>query len=367
MLPSNVWFRYLHLLAFLTVVHALDFYQVLEVSRDASLKEIKRAYRKMSLEYHPDKNKGEGAAEKFAEIARAYEVLSDEDLKSVYDRRGEEGLKQHEQQQGGGGAGGFEDIFEHFGFNFGGRRRDDQEERTPSIEIPLFLSLKQLYVGEKLDLHYVRQVLCINWEMCMKAAPDCQGPGISVKRHQIAPGFIQQVQQFDSRCTARGKMWKEDCRECPNKTETEKVELTIEVTPGMRAGERITFEGVADEAPGLKPGDVHFLIHEDRDENYHRDHDDLYTTVEIPLVHALTGFNITLTHVDDRKVPVHVDKPIDCDHVMRLAGKGMPRRSGRGHGDLYITFEVDFPDDLTKHQKEQLRKILAPDGAKEEL
>ena len=122
---------FVQLCALLSVVVTADYYKLLGVSRNASTKEIKKAYRQKSLEFHPDKNKEEGASEKFAEIARAYEVLSDENLKEIYDRHGEEGLKQHEQRGGGGGGGGgFDDIFSQFGFNFGGggRRRSSRRK-----------------------------------------------------------------------------------------------------------------------------------------------------------------------------------------------------------------------------------------------
>jgi len=343
-------------------VLAVDFYKILGLSRDASLKEIKKAYRQKSLEYHPDKNKDEGAAEKFAEIARAYEVLSDEDKKEVYDRHGEEGLKQHEQQTAHGGGdpfgGGFDDIFSHFFGGGGGGRRQQRERQTPSVQLPISLSLRQLYLGETIEVDYERQVLCLQWEMCTKNAPDCEGPGMRVRRQQLAPGFVQQFRQQDDRCVAQGKMWKTDCKECPRKTVTEKISLTIEVKPGMRAGEQITFEGVADELPGHNPGDLHFVIVEEAHDVYHRDRDDLYKTYEVPLVDALTGFTVTLTHLDDKEFTVNVGGVTECDHVLRVPGKGMPRRNGRGYGDLYLTFEVDFPDTLTESQKKEIRRIL---------
>lgn len=358
---------YTYVLLLLTATHcvwAADYYQILGLSRDASLKEIKRAYRQKSLEYHPDKNKAEGAAEKFAEIARAYEVLSDEELKEIYNQYGEEGVQQHEQGgQPGGGGGGFDDIFSHFGFNFGGGggRRRQEDRRTPSVEIPLFLSLQQLYQGERLEVKYVRQVLCSEWEQCVKAAPECQGPGIRVIRQQIAPGFVQQVQQRDPKCVAAGKSWNPNCRVCPSKTQQEEIELTIDINPGTRAGERITFEKVADEAPGMTPGDLHFLVMEDPDTVFHRDKDDLYTTMEIPLVDALTGFEVTLTHLDGHQFTVTQSDITDCDHVKLVHGKGMPKRNNRGgFGDLYITYEVEFPESLTDKQKAELREILGP-------
>jgi len=353
--------------SFVTVVHGADFYKLLGISRDATQKEIKKAYRSKSLQYHPDKNPSEDAADKFAEIARAYEVLSDEELKQAYDQGGEEGLKRHEQRGGGGGGGfdPFEDLFSHFG---GGRRqRNDQESRTASVVIPLHLSLRQMYLGQTLEVEYHRQVLCMQWEMCMKNAPDCAGPGVRMVRQQLAPGFVQQMQQRDDRCIARGKMWQKNCRHCPKKTSTEKIDLTVEITPGLRHDERITFEGVTDEKPGHLPGDLHFVLVEEEHPEYKRKRDDLYKRMEVPLVDALVGFSIELTHVDDHKFTVQVDGVIDCDHVLRVPGKGMPRRNGRGFGDLFLTFEVDFPDKLSDKQKTEINKILRAEGTSDEL
>lgn len=342
---------------------AADYYNLLGITRSATHKEIKKAYRSKSLEFHPDKNKNEGAADKFSEIARAYEVLSDETLKEVYDKQGEDGLKRHEEGgMGGGGGDPFADMFaNHFGFGGGRGGRDDGEKRTDSIQIPLNLSLKQLYSGVLLDLQYVRDVLCSNWEECMRKDQSCSGPGIKVIRQQIAPGFVQQVETSAPQCVSRGKAWRSNCKACPTgKTETEKIELTIDVTKGMREGERISFEGVTDEKPGYLPGDLHFVIKEIPDKIFRRQNDALYITREIPLVEALTGFTLNEVHVDGHAFSVVVDGVTECDHVMRVPGKGMPRRNGRGHGDLYITFEVDFPDSLTDNQIAKIRDILGP-------
>lgn len=351
----------LALLALSTIHGAQDFYKLLGLKRSASQKEIKKAYRSKSLEFHPDKNKEEGAADKFAEIAYAYEILTDEEKKGIYDRHGEEGLKQHEQQRGGGGGhGGFDDIFSHFGFGGGGRGRQQREQSTPNVDVPLRLTLKQLYLGDVIEVEYVRQVLCVNWQECMRNNQECQGPGVKVRMQQIAPGFVQQVQQRDERCVAQGKMWRSNCRDCPNgQTQTEKIALTIDVNKGMYGGEAITFEGVADEKPGMNPGDLNFVIMEERHEYFHRDGDHLYVTMDIPLVDALTGFSSEFTHLDGHKFTVDVNDVTECDHVMRVAGKGMPRRGGRGgYGDLYITFDVDFPESLHPKQKEEIRRIL---------
>lgn len=131
---AGAFYTFLQLCALLSLTFAKDYYKILGINRSATVKEIKKAYRMKSLEHHPDKG---GDAETFAEIARAYEVLSDEETKGIYDMHGEEGLKQHEQGRGGGGGGDpFEDIFSQFGFNFGGggrRRRDEEQSTPPSI------------------------------------------------------------------------------------------------------------------------------------------------------------------------------------------------------------------------------------------
>lgn len=370
MVPNRINYirTLIQLCAIISITSASDFYKLLGISRSATSKEIKKAYRQKSLEFHPDKNKEEGAAEKFAEIARAYEVLSDDTTKEIYDRHGEDGLKQHEERGGGGGGfDPFEDMFSQFGFGGRGNRgRDDGVQRTESVSVPLRLDLAQLYKGEMLEVQYVREVLCQNWEECMKKDPECSGPGVKIARQQLAPGFVQQVQVNDPKCVARGKSWRSNCRACPNgKTETEKIELTIDVTKGQRNGERITFEGVTDEKPGYTAGDLHFTIEEIPHPEFTRNGDRLYTNKEIPLVDALTGFSIGLTHVDGQKFTVDVDGVTECDHVIRVPGKGMPRRNGRGYGDLYITFEVEFPESLTDEQKTNIRKILTSSGNSE--
>jgi DnaJ-class molecular chaperone len=147
-------------------------------------------------------------------------------------------------------------------------------------------------------------------------------------------------------------------RRAHRKTVTETINLTVDVAKGLRPDEKVTFEKVTDEKPGYVAGDLNFIIVQEPHEVFHRDRDDLYKTMEVPLVDALTGFQFQLVHLDGVEFTVSVNEVTDCDHVMRVPGKGMPRRNGRGYGDLYLTFEVDFPDTLTADQKTAIREIL---------
>ena len=159
--------------------------------------------------------------------------------------------------------------------------------------VPLRVTLKQLYLGDTIEVSYVRHTLCTNWQECMKNNQECQGPGVKVRMQQIAPGFVQQVQQRDERCVAQGKMWRSNCRDCPQgQTQKEKIDLTIDVTKGMYPGEAITFENVADEKPGMTAGDLNFVIVQEAHDHYHRDGDHLYVTMEIPLVDALVSVEV---------------------------------------------------------------------------
>ncbi|GMI26872.1 hypothetical protein TeGR_g14257, partial [Tetraparma gracilis] len=332
----------------------------LGVTRQASAKDIKKAYRKQSLQYHPDKNKDAGASEKFSEIARAYEVLSDDDKRQTYDRYGEEGLKQSEQRGGGGGGDPFGGMFEQFGFRgFGGQQRNERERRTPNVEMPLRLSLEQLYRGEVLEVEYVREVLCSSWRECTKKSQDCQAPGIKLRTQQLAPGFHQQVQVRDDSCIGRGEMWRPGCKACPGgKTEPERTSVTVDVVKGMRNGEPVSFEGIADEKVGHTAGDLVFVVQEVKHDTFNRDGDNLYMTVEIPLVDALVGFTHKLSHLDGHEVVISVSDVTECDMVRKVKGEGMPRRSGNGRGDLFVTFEVDFPEKLSDEQKKKIEEVL---------
>lgn len=359
------------LLAFLAAVVHADFYDVLGVGRKASDAEIKKAYRKKSLQYHPDKNPSEDAADKFAEVARAYEVLSDEDKKAAYDDGGEEGLERQESGGGGGGGGRSAfDIFEAFGFGGfgGGRRGRDQERRTPNVEIPLRVTLRDLYLGSVHEFSYTRQTVCVNYRECMRKKEECQGPGIAVKMHQLGPGFVQQVQQQDSTCVDKGKAWRRNCKACPaGQTERDEMLLTVDIAAGLLDGDRITFEQVTDEAVGHTPGDLIFIIRQSPHDFFDRQGEDLHMTLSITLTEALVGFEKTVKHVDGHDIVIKKDSVTACSDILRVKGEGMPKKGGRGggkkkssaFGDLFVRFDIHFPKDLSSTQQGAVAAALS--------
>jgi len=160
-----------------------DYYKILGVGRKATAAELKKAYRKLSLKYHPDKNSASDAQQKFAEISVAYDTLSDDDKRKAYNQGGEEAVTQMEQRGNQPAHDPF-DIFSAFGFGgHGGQQRRHEEPRTASVEVPVRVTLRQLYVGEILDANYERQVLCAEAHMCQKNNQNCQGPGIAVRAY----------------------------------------------------------------------------------------------------------------------------------------------------------------------------------------
>ena len=235
-----------------------------------------------------------------------------------------------------------------------------QEQRTPNVEIPVRVSLKQLYIGDLLDVSYSRQVLCAEAASCQKNSNECQGPGIKVRMQQLAPGFVQQVQVSDPSCVARGKAWKSPCKACPKgMTEEEEIELTLDIKAGMADGEQIRFDQIADEAVGHIPGDLIFTIRQEPDPVFHRDGDNLRMSLTISLLDSLVGFRRTFLHLDGHEVVVERQQVSECSQLVVVRGEGMPRKGNKSvRGDLFVTLAIQFPPSFNEEQKALLRKAI---------
>jgi len=247
-----------------------------------------------------------------------------------------------------------------WGCGGGGGRRREEEVKTPNVVIPLRVSLKQLFTGDILEVTYVRQVLCMNHKECTKSDSSCQGPGVRIRQQQIAPGFVQQVQVRDDTCVARGKSWRKGCEACPNgQTQPEEVKLTVDIMPGMKDGDTISFGEVADERVGHTAGDLIVHVQAIPHKFYTRHGDDLKVTLKVALLDALVGFETSVQQVDGRDVKLSKLTVTSHGEVQRVKGQGMPKKSGNGLGDLLITWEVTFPEVVNEAQKALLRQALA--------
>mmetsp|Transcript_51429 Transcript_51429/g.95145 ORF Transcript_51429/g.95145 Transcript_51429/m.95145 type:complete len:512 (-) Transcript_51429:151-1686(-) len=276
-------------------VDTTKFYKLLEVEKSASDADIKKAYRKLAVKHHPDKG---GDPEKFKEITRAYEVLSDSDKRAKYDRFGEEGLD-------GDGGGDPSDIFESF-FGGGGRRGGGggrRRNKTKDVVQPLKVTLEQMYNGVTKKMAITRQV--IDKKKGVQTCTECDGRGVKIEVVRMGP-MIQQMQSACSTCGGQGKSFK---------TKQEREVLEVHVQKGAPDGHKIKFGEMADEHPDADTGDVLFVLKEEEHKEFKRKGADLFLERDISLQEALCGFEMEVTQLDGRKLivksqPGEVVKPM---------------------------------------------------------
>eukprot|EP01125_Pyxidicula_operculata_P018632 TRINITY_DN6630_c0_g1_i2.p1 TRINITY_DN6630_c0_g1~~TRINITY_DN6630_c0_g1_i2.p1 ORF type:complete len:465 (-),score=132.89 TRINITY_DN6630_c0_g1_i2:87-1481(-) len=351
-----------------------DYYDLLGVSKSASQDEIKKAYRKLAMKYHPDRNKNnKEAEEKFKQISQAYSVLSDDKQRKMYDQFGEDGIKGmggggdpfggmspeefFRQAFGGfgGGGGGPFDGFDFGGFGFGGEKQR-KPTRTPDIEHVLEVTLEELYTGVLRKVEFNKKVICNTCKgkgttksMDTKCGK-CRGQGVEVHLHQLGPGMVQQVQRQCTQCGGEGTYIppKDRCSPCSGKgTVKQALNLEVKIDPGSQPGEVIVFPKEAHQAPDQTPGDVRFVIIEKEHPKFFRKGVDLYTTHDLSLTEALGGFSFSIELPNKKKVRITTDKSgkvIAPGDIKVIKGEGMPYKSNPSQrGNLYIKFNVETP------------------------
>jgi len=342
-------------------VDTQKYYDLLEVSKDATANEIKKAYRKKAMKAHPDKG---GDPEKFKEINQAYEVLSNEDKRATYDKYGAEGLK-----DGGMGGGGMEDLFSMF--SGGGARRQQQgAKKTKPIMKEVQVKLEEVYEGKVVKMPIKKRVCC---EACggkggknIKTCGDCKGQGFKIKTQMLGPGMIQQSQVPCNACRGEGKIFdeKDRCTVCKGEKikDVEKV-LEIPVDKGIPDEKTILFAGEGNEMPGAMAGDLHVRVSIKPHPVFERKGADLFMKKKISLLEALVGVNFKLKQLDGTDLTI-CSAPADVistGEMKVIQGKGMPfYGDSMSHGNLIIQFEVEFPkaEQIKKEAREQLKKIL---------
>jgi len=357
------------------------YYDLLGVTKEAGDADIKKQYRKMAMQYHPDKNPGnDEAAEKFKEISTAYEVLSDPEKREVYDKYGEEGLK-----EGGGGAYSAADIFSQFFggefFGHGGPRRGGgrQQRRGEDLVHPLKVTLEDLYRGKTTKLSLQKHVLCCDCggkgsknPAAVKKCEFCRGQGVKLTLRQLAPGMVQQMQQTCPECRGEGQVIREKdrCTKCRGeKIYLEKKVLDVHIDKGMKSGQKIVFAGEGDQSPDIVPGDIIVTLQQKEHAYFRREGNDLLMEHSLTLSEALCGFQFNITHLDNRvlrvkSTPGEVVTPGD---IKCIENEGMPTyKRPFEKGRLIVRFSVQFPKTVTPDAIKLLEKALPKPTPKKE-
>ncbi|XP_068459033.1 dnaJ homolog subfamily A member 4 [Clinocottus analis] len=347
------------------MVHETGYYDLLGVGPKATQDELKKAYRKLALKYHPDKNPNEG--EKFKLISQAYEVLSNPEKRDLYDHGGEQAIKE-------GGMSTGTSPMDMFNMFFGGGGRMQRERRGKNVVHQLSVTLGEMYKGSTRKLGLQKSVICEKCEGyggkkgAMEKCSTCKGRGVQIKVQQIGPGMIQQIQSMCADCQGQGEKFnsKDRCKTCNGrKVERKKKILEVHIDKGMRDGQKITFTGEGDQEPGLEPGDVIIVLDQEEHPVFQRKDHNLTMKMDIKLAEALCGFKKTIQTLDDRvliisSLPGEVIKHGDLKCVQN---EGMPiYKEPFEKGHLFINFKVEFPENgwLPEHLVFQLERLLPP-------
>ncbi len=334
-----------------------DYYEVLGVSRDAGADELKRAYRRLAMKLHPDRNPGDAAAEgKFKEASEAYEILSDDQKRAIYDKYGHEGL---DRSGGGGGGGGFSDIFgDVFSDIFGGGR--ESSRRGSDLRYSLTLTLEQAASGTTESIRIPKLDTCSPCNghgtadgRAASKCPTCGGGG----QVRVQQGFFV-LQQSCPHCRGRGTKISDPCKSCrgAGKVRREKT-LEVKIPAGVDTGDRIRLSGEGEPGQsGAGAGDLYVQFEVEPHPFFERDGSDLHCSVPIDLVSAALGGELevpTLTGKAQLKIP----EGTQSGKVFRLRGMGIKSVRGGGMGDLLCEVLVETPVHLNKKQKELLREF----------
>lgn len=320
-----------------------DFYQILGVSRDATQKEIKKAFRTLSLKYHPDRNPGDKSAhEKFLKINRAHETLTDPDKKAIYDVYGEEGLNKEQNLM------------------------NQQKERGPDAHVEMQVTLEDLYNGAKRQITMEKNIVCPKCHGTggklgkTKQCPKCQGRGMVVQNVNMM-GFQMQMQQPCGHCGGKGIIFSETCDHCHGRRVVkEKKTLDVDIERGMRHDERIVFPRESEQHPDQTPGDLIVTLKQ-RPHRFFKSRtgNDLRADIELNLKEALLGYNKKIEHLDRREFYIESKDVTQPFQVRRISGEGMPQHNFPSQkGDLFITFNVKLPQKLSQEEKDMIREIF---------
>jgi molecular chaperone DnaJ len=347
-----------------------DYYEILEVPRGASDEDVKRAYRKLAMKYHPDRNPGDmEAEERFKEASEAYEVLRDPEKRHIYDRFGHEGLR----GAGFSGFRGFEDIFSSFGdifedfFGFSPREwgRRSRARTGADLRYSLTLTLAEAAQGKEMQIPVDRHETCSGCQGSGSrpgtgptVCPTCNGRGQIIRTQ----GFFS-ISTTCGQCYGQGQVITDPCDTCRGTGRVKvKKKLDVKIPPGVDTGSRLRLrsEGEPGENGG-PPGDLYVDILVEPHEFFERQGDDIFCQVPVSFSQAALGARVEVPTLDGEET-LEIPKGTQSGTLFRIRGAGMPRLMGHGRGDLVIQAMVKTPTKLSKQQKELLRALAEMSG-----
>lgn len=355
-----------------------DYYDVLGVERAAGGPELKKAYRKLAMQHHPDRNPDDaGAEQKFKDINEAYDVLSDAEKRAAYDQFGHAAFDG--AGQGGARAGGFDfsstfadvfdDLFGDFSGQGGGGRRGSARSRGADLRFNLEISLDDAYAGKKAQIRVPTAVTCDSCKgsgaegnSAPSACPACAGRG----RVRAQQGFFT-IERTCPTCQGAGRIIENPCHTCEGagRVRREKT-LSVNIPRGVEDGTRIRLAGEGEAgARGGTPGDLYIFLSLAPHRIFQRDGTHIYCRVPIPMTTATLGGNIEVPTVDGGRARVTIPGGTQNGKQFRLNGKGMPQLRGSTRGDMYIEAIVETPVNLSKRQKDLLKEFTSEGGGRQ--
>ncbi|MCC6175499.1 MAG: molecular chaperone DnaJ [Chloroflexi bacterium] len=344
-----------------------DYYEVLGIGRSASEDDIRKAYRRLALQFHPDRNKDPGAAEQFKEVKEAYEVLSDSEKRSLYDRFGHAAGERGFTNGGFSGFTGFgiEDIFESFfGAAGSGTGRRSRVQRGADLRTDITLTLEEAVFGCEKDISYPKHEACarctgkgIEPGKEPVTCPRCNGTGELRRNHQSIFGQMVNVSMCD-RCRGEGTIIQDPCAECRGQgvVRTTKT-LRVQIPAGIDDNSQIRLSNEGEPGPrGGPPGHLFLMIHVQAHRYFHRQGNDLLVEIPINVAQATLGDEFDVESLDG---PVRVKVPAGTQNgrTIRVRSKGVPYLRDQGRGDLLVRLKVAIPTDLTARQRELFKKL----------
>ncbi len=348
-----------------------DYYEILNISRDAGDDEIKKAYRKLAMQFHPDRNPGDKESEeKFKEASEAYEVLRDREKRHLYDQYGHEGL----QGTGFSGFSGFDDIFSSFGdifedfFSFGsGSRRRNRPVQGSNLRYNLELTLEEAFSGKEEVIEFQKWGACNTCDgtgITPGSEPQmcgtCGGKGQVIR----SQGFFQ-IKTTCPSCNGRGRIIKDPCTDCSGRGKIQvERSINLKIPPGVDTGSqlRLRGEGEAGELGG-PPGDLFVVMHVKEHNLFKREGNHLYCEIPVSFVQAALGDTITIPVLGDEEIyDMEIPHGTQPGDIISIPDKGMPGINSKKRGQLLVKLDVKIPKKLSKKQRELLEEFAKTEG-----